>query len=106
MLPGSRAKQQAAEISFQHLIRTEKVVRLEAERREAKARLRLLDLMTEVLDDQLVYVAQFKKIWLLQRAQLEEERQDVLSLENEERVKIEKLYSSEANEIIRKYYPS
>ncbi|EPY29170.1 hypothetical protein STCU_03766 [Strigomonas culicis] len=99
--PMSRAKQQAAEISFQHLLKTENVVRIEAERREAKARLKLLDVLVEEIDDQLVFVTQFKKLWLQQRVALEDERQKVIDKEEEARQQMEELYVYELNEVLR-----
>lgn len=101
-----RAKQQAAEVALQHFLKTERVVRLECERREAKARLKVIDAMTAELDDQLLYVAQFKKEWLLSRRAMEEARQAVLSEENETRAFVEEEYVREVNGLIRHHHPA
>lgn len=72
-------------VSLQQLTKAEKVVRLELERREAKKRLVLFDTMLAELDQQLVYVAQFKKEWLLQRQTMERDRQKLMREETTER---------------------
>lgn len=102
----SRSKQKAAELATQHLFRTEQVVRLECERRESKARLKLLDTLTEELDDQLLYVAQFKKEWLEHRRDMEEARQMIVREEETHRAEVEEDYIANVNRIIRHYYPS
>lgn len=77
-------------VSLQQLSKAEKVVRLELERREAKKRLVLFDTMLGELDQQLVYVAQFKKEWLLQRQTMERDRQKLMREEVVERERREK----------------
>lgn len=73
------------EISLPQLLQAEEVVRFERERREAKQRLNLLDSFLSELDEQLLYVAQFKKEWLRHREALEEERQNVIEEERKAR---------------------
>jgi hypothetical protein len=102
----SRAKLQAAEVALQHFLKTERVVRLECERREAKARLKLIDAMTAELDDQLLYVAQFKKEWLLSRRAMEEARQAMMSEENTKRADVEAEYVRDVNRLLRHHHPA
>lgn len=101
-----RAKHQAAEVALQHFLKTERVVRLECQRRESKARLKLVDAMAAELDDQLLYVAQFKKEWLLSRRAMENARQALLSEEKEERDYVEEEYVREVNRLLRHHHPS
>lgn len=65
-------------ISLPQLLKAEEVVRYERERRESKQRLLLLDSFLSDLDEQLLYVAQFKKEWIRHREALEEERQSTI----------------------------
>ncbi|KPA75611.1 hypothetical protein ABB37_08482 [Leptomonas pyrrhocoris] len=102
----SRAKQLVGEVALQHFMKTERVVRLECERREAKTRLKVIDMMSAELDDQLLYVAQFKKEWLLSRRAMEEERQSVMSEENARRAYVEEEYVRNVNNILRRHHPS
>lgn len=102
----SRVRSTAAEMAFQHLAQTERVVRCEAERRECKSRLRILDAMAEELDDQLIYVAQFKKQWLDHRQQLEEERQRMSHDERNDRSSLEAEYVKEINRLIQLLHPT
>lgn len=101
----SRSKQQVREAVFLHLYKTEQVVRLESERREAKARLRLMDAMTDALNDQLLYVAQFKKQWLQHRLRLEEERCALMDAEEEWRAGILEEGAAELKTVVRRYDP-
>lgn len=81
-------------------------MRLECERREAKARLKLIDTMAGELDDQLLYVAQFKKEWLLSRRAMEDARQAVSNEENGQRTYVEEKYVREVNRLARHYHPA
>ncbi|KAG5511700.1 hypothetical protein JKF63_07298 [Porcisia hertigi] len=97
-----RAKQQAAETALLHFFKTENVVRLECERREAKMRLRLIDAMSDDLDDQLLYVAQFKKEWLQSRRVLEDARQAVVQEEASKREELESEYAKAIKKVLRR----
>eukprot|EP00796_Vickermania_ingenoplastis_P009131 gene9131-6418_t len=77
------------ELSLQQLEGAEKVVRIELERRECKKRLHLLDVMAREVDQQEVYVAQFKKEWLAHRQALERDRQKLVQTESSERERLE-----------------
>ncbi|CAJ1005562.1 hypothetical protein Q4I28_000882 [Leishmania naiffi] len=101
----SRPKQRAAEVALHHFFKTERVVRLECERREAKARLRLIDTMSGDLDDQLLCVAQFKKEWLQSRRVLEEARQAILQEESSNRADVEDEYRRTTKRVIRHCHP-
>lgn len=101
----SRAKQQAAEVALLHFFKTERVVRLECERRESKAHLKLIDNMSADLDDQLLYVAQFKKEWLQSRRVLEEARQALVQAEGAKRGDVEEEYVKALNKVIRHHHP-
>ncbi|KAG5507947.1 hypothetical protein JIQ42_07241 [Leishmania sp. Namibia] len=101
----SRAKQQAAEVTLQHFFKTERVVRLECERREAKARLKLIDTMSDDLNDQLLCVAQFKKEWLQSRRVLEEAREAIVQEEGSTRAYVEEEYVKAINKVVRQYHP-
>ncbi|KPI84432.1 hypothetical protein ABL78_6514 [Leptomonas seymouri] len=96
-----RAKQQATEVALQHFLKTERVVRLECERREAKARLKVIDTMSAELDEQLMYVAQFKKEWMLSRRAMEVARQSLMGEEDTRRAYLEDEYVRGMNSLIR-----
>lgn len=81
-------------------------MRLECERRESKARLRVIDAMMHELEDQLLYVAQFKKEWLQHRRKLEDDRQEVVHEESVRRGLLEEAYTKELNNITRQQYSS
>ncbi|AYU75891.1 hypothetical protein conserved [Leishmania donovani] len=98
-------QQQAEEVALHHFFKTERVIRLECERREAKARLKLIDIMSGDLDDQLLCVAQFKKEWLQSRRVLEEARQAVVQEEASKRAYVEEEYVRAINKMIRHYHP-
>ncbi|RNF07178.1 uncharacterized protein TraAM80_03549 [Trypanosoma rangeli] len=76
--------------TLQQQAKTEWIVRLEVQRRHAKGSLRVLDSMIREVDDQLLYVAQFKKEWLQHRRELEAARQDVLAEEAAKRQQLER----------------
>ncbi|ESL09158.1 hypothetical protein TRSC58_03128 [Trypanosoma rangeli SC58] len=76
--------------ALQQQAKTERIVRLEVQRRHAKGSLRVLDTMIREVDDQLLYVAQFKKEWLQHRRELEAARQDVLAEEAARRQQLER----------------
>ncbi|KAK7202101.1 hypothetical protein NESM_000279000 [Novymonas esmeraldas] len=101
----SRARQQAVEVAVLHFMKTERVVRVECERREAKARLKLIDVMSADLDDQLLYVAQFKKEWLQSRCALEEAREAIMQEEASRRAYVEEEYVRAINKVIRHHHP-
>ncbi|GET85717.1 hypothetical protein, conserved [Leishmania tarentolae] len=101
----SRAKQPAAEVTRHHFFKTERVIRLECERREAKARLKLIDTMVGDLNDQLLCVTQFKKEWLQSRRVLEEARQAIVQEEGSKRASIEEEYVRTINKLIRHCSP-
>ncbi|KAG5487544.1 hypothetical protein LSCM1_07501 [Leishmania martiniquensis] len=101
----SRATPQAADVPLQHFIKTERVVRLECERREAKARLKLVDAMSDDLNDQLLCVAQFKKEWLQSRRLLEEARQAIVQEEASTRAYVEEEHVKAINKVVRHYHP-
>ncbi|KAG8346968.1 hypothetical protein ERJ75_001747800 [Trypanosoma vivax] len=66
---------------LQQQMRTERIVRLEVQRRHAKGTLRVFDNMIREVDDQLLYVSHFKKEWLQHRRQLEDVRQEIVKSE-------------------------
>ncbi|RNF26293.1 uncharacterized protein Tco025E_01442 [Trypanosoma conorhini] len=76
--------------ALQQQAKTERVVRLEVQRRHAKGSLRVLDSMIREVDDQLLYVAQFKKEWLQHRRELEAARQEILTEETAKRQQLER----------------
>ncbi|KEG14300.1 hypothetical protein DQ04_00531050 [Trypanosoma grayi] len=75
--------------ALQQQAKTEFIVRLEVQRRHAKGSLRVIDTMIREVDDQLLYVAQFKKEWLQHRKELEAARQDIMTEESMKRVQKE-----------------
>lgn len=103
-LPMLRIKQQEA--LFLQLCKSEHVVRLESERREAKGRLRVMDAMRDSLDDQLLYVAQFKKQWLQHHKLLEVARQDLAALELERRSRVEEDAAAALSTLLRRHQPN
>ncbi|ORC85378.1 uncharacterized protein TM35_000351220 [Trypanosoma theileri] len=85
----------------QQQVRTEHIVRLEVQRRHAKGLLRVFDTMIGDLDDQLMYVAQFKKEWLQHRKELEAARQQIIAEELTQREKREEAYLQALAELAR-----
>ncbi|EAN93498.1 hypothetical protein C3747_148g445c [Trypanosoma cruzi] len=80
----------ATSSALQQQAKTERIVRLEVQRRHAKGTLRVIDAMIRDVDDQLLYVAQFKKEWLQHRKELEAARQELLAEELTRRQQFEK----------------
>ncbi|CCW67523.1 unnamed protein product [Phytomonas sp. Hart1] len=85
---------------FHQLYKLECVVRLEEERREAKMRLRLLNMMSQEVDKQITFVAQFKKQWLQNRLTQEQQRQELMDGESKWRLYIEEEYSRELRDLV------
>ncbi|KAH9601560.1 hypothetical protein LSM04_003904 [Trypanosoma melophagium] len=86
---------------LQQQARTEHIVRLELQRRHAKGLLRVIDNMMGEVDDQLMYVAQFKKEWLQHRKELEAARQQIIAEEIKQREKREEAYLQALTELAR-----
>lgn len=94
------------EISRQEVLKAEKVVRLELQRREAKKRLALLDAMINEMDRQELFVAQFKKEWLQQRQEWEVKRQRVIQKEASERARVEAAAAANRKDVVSNFYAS
>ncbi|CCW64804.1 unnamed protein product [Phytomonas sp. EM1] len=88
------------DVLFQQLYKLECVVRLEEERREARARLRLLDMMSIEVDKQIAFVSQFKKQWLQNRLTQEQQRQELMDAESKWRLFIEEEYSRMLRDLV------
>ncbi|EAN76860.1 hypothetical protein, conserved [Trypanosoma brucei brucei TREU927] len=84
--------------ALQQQIRTERIVRMEVQRRQAKGTLRVIDNMIREIDDQLAYVSQFKKEWLQHQRKCEEVRQEVVK----EEIKLRSQFLEEEKEELEK----
>lgn len=86
--------------SFRHLQRTEKVVRLEIERRSIRESIRVHDDMMHFVNEQLQYVADFKREWLAHMRGLELERQEEVAREAQSRQVLEDACAAELSKRI------
>lgn len=78
-------------LTLQQLVKIEEVVRTELERRSEKKRVAICDEMLEEIDQQLIFVAQFKKEWIRQQQMLESHRLNVVAEESTVRHQLEQV---------------
>jgi hypothetical protein len=67
--------------ALRHIQKTERIVRLEIQRRSVKDALRIYDEIQKDVDEQLHFVAQFKREWLALMKVLEVARQELVGRE-------------------------
>lgn len=67
--------------AVKHIQKTEKIVRLEIQRRSIRDAIRIHDDMASLVEEQLSYVADFKREWLSHMRRLESERQEWVAKE-------------------------
>jgi hypothetical protein len=89
--------------SVRHLQRTEKVVRLEIERRSIREAIRTHDEMVQFVEEQLQYVADFKREWLSHMRGLELERQEEISREAYERQRVEEAWTAAVESVVTEF---
>ena len=85
--------------AFRHIQKTEKIVRLEVQRRSIRDAMRLHDGMLQELDEQLAYVADFKREWLVHMKSLEFERQELIGRSEHERRAMENEWATGMEQI-------
>eukprot|EP00758_Cryptobia_borreli_P001435 Tbor_TRINITY_DN2240_c0_g1::TRINITY_DN2240_c0_g1_i1::g.2787::m.2787 len=71
------------------LINTERVIRLELQRRSIKENMYINDDVIKDIDEQLAFVAQFKRSWVKQKSIMEAERVAIIDIERSERLRVE-----------------
>lgn len=81
--------------AFRHTQKTERVVRLEIQRRSVKESIRTHEMMERDIDERLAYIAEFKRGWLARMKDLELERQEVVAREHYQRGLIEEELAAE-----------
>jgi hypothetical protein len=80
--------------------KTEKIVRLEVQRRSIRDAIRIHDDMMEDLDAQLAYVNDFKREWLAHMQRLEDARRAMMDASYEERSHIESEWFSTTTDLV------
>lgn len=80
--------------------KTEKIVRLEVQRRSIRDAIRIHDDMMEDLDAQLAYVNDFKREWLAHMQRLEDARRTMMDVSFLERSKIESEWFSTTTDLV------
>jgi hypothetical protein len=92
--------------AFRHMHKTEKIVRLEVQRRSIRDVMKVHDEIIEGLDAQLAYVADFKREWLTHMQRLESERLDLLDVSVKEREALEAGWLSGTESILAAMSPA
>lgn len=93
MIPHQQLQHQPTQTEYvealRHMHKTEKIVRLEVQRRSIRDAIRIHDDMIEDLDAQLAYVNDFKREWLAHMQRLEDARRAVMDSSLQERGNID-----------------
>lgn len=89
-----------------HLAKTEKLVRIELQRRQVKDVLDINSKLLEELDERLAFVTQLKRDWLHHRRMLEVDRKQIVTHEALERNQIvEEMKAATENLIFLQWLP-
>jgi hypothetical protein len=86
--------------ALRHLQKTERIVRLEIQRRAVKDTIRIYDEIQKDVDEQLHFVSQFKREWLALMKVLEVSRQEVVAREVYARNSVEAEYRQQTEALI------
>lgn len=91
--------------ALRHMHKTEKIVRLEVQRRSIRDAIRIHDEMVEDLDAQLAYVGDFKREWLLHMQRLEDARRQCMEKSFKERGDVEAEWFASTTELLASLSP-
>ena len=86
--------------ALRHLQKTERIVRLEIQRRAVKDTIRVFDEIQKDVDEQLHFVAQFKREWLVHMKVLEVSRQELAAREVHGRNAVDSEYRQATENLI------
>lgn len=99
----STAATHSPSTACRQLVHDENQHRVEIERREAKARSRVIDASTRIIDDQLLYVAQLKREWLRHKNEVHASCRVVMEQESARRATLQEAYVNELSKLLRRY---
>jgi hypothetical protein len=86
--------------ALRHIQKTERIVRLEIQRRAVKDTIRIYDEIQKDVDEQLHFVSQFKREWLALMKVLEVSRQEVVAREVYSRNQVEAEWRQQTESLI------
>ena len=83
-----------------HIVKTERIVRLELQRRELKEAININEHVLNEIDEQLAFTAQLKKDWLHHMRRLEVDRRQVITEETLARGHIDEEMRNETEQLV------